>query len=67
MKPLVPIKIPDVIKSLVSKNNNAVDMKIKITTLEIKFANCVIASDILGISWINIERNFDWLADFKLL
>ena len=34
----------------VSKNSNEVDMQIKITKLEIKFENCVIASDILGIS-----------------
>ena len=46
-------------KSLVSKINNAIDMKIKIMILETKLAKLEIASDVLGISCINIDKNFD--------
>ena len=40
-------------------------MKNNITMFETKLAKFDKASAVLGISWTNIDRNFDWFADFK--
>ena len=56
---------PETKNNFVSKTNKDEEIKSNIMELEIKLAKLEIASDVLGISWINIDKNFDWLADFK--
>ena len=57
---------PDIINNLVSITNNENDIKIKIIIFDTKFAQLEIDSDVLGISWINIDKNLDWFTDFIL-
>ena len=57
---------PETKNNFVSKTNKDEDIKSSIMELEIKLAKLEIASDVLGISWINIDKNLDWFADFRL-
>ena len=56
---------PEIKNSFVSKNKREKDINTNIMVLDTKLAKFAKVSEFLGISWISIDKNFDWFAYFK--